>query len=260
MVHPEFDNKPLRQYLLGDLDEDERIEIEARLLLDKDYNDQSLIAEDELIDNYLDVVLSPAERDRFEQIIEKTPDLQKKIRIREAIERLITEPRSDARPATDPESTHSAFVLKSFLQKIRWKPTFALASLIIALGLGIYWFLEERSESRTGMTALNNAYRQGRPLEPRISGLNHAPYSVKRGAEAPLTGQDKLSLDHAARIFLDWAAQKPGPLSYQAVGRYYLTQKNYVQAIDQFNMALKADAEKPRLGHKEKGNFKTISP
>src|SRR5678815_4097534 len=110
MAHTEFDNKPLRKYLFGDLDEEERIEIEARLLIDKDYNDQSLIAEEELIEDYLDGALSPAERDRFEQLIEKTPGLQKKIRIREAIEKLIKEPRSGAGPATDPESTQSTFI------------------------------------------------------------------------------------------------------------------------------------------------------
>src|SRR5262249_53284473 len=148
-----------------------------------------------------------------------SPDMKRRIRIREAIQRVVTEPRSEVWPATGQVSKNPIFVLKSFLHKIHWKPIFALVCLVTALGAGTYWLLEERSESRTGMLALNDAYRQGRPLEPRISGLNHAPYSVKRGAESPLTGQGKLALDHAARIFLDWAVQKPGPRSYQAVGR-----------------------------------------
>src|SRR5262249_20856207 len=128
--------------------------------------------------------------------------------------------------------------------------------IVISLGLGAYWLLVSQSELRKGMLALNEAYSQERPLEPRISVLNYAPYSVKRGPEmTPLIGQRKLALDRAARIFLDLVIEKAGPASYHAAGRYYLTQRDYNQAIDQFNSALNAEKEKPQLDNEEKSRL-----
>jgi len=253
MQYQENDKNILRRYLLCDLDEETRIEIESRLLLDNDYNDQLRIVEDELIDDYVCGDLPSPLREKFEKHTLLMPEIPRKVRIREAIDGFASlSSQSEARRNAAKFSLH----LLSFIRKLRWQPIAGLAVIVISLGIGAYWLLVSQSELRKGMTALNEAYSQERPLEPRISALNHAPYSVKRGSEmAPLIGQRKLALDRAARIFLDLVSEKAGPTSYHAAGRYYLTQKDYAQAIDQFNSALNAEKARPQLDHEEKSQL-----
>lgn len=62
----ESDNK-LTQYLLGDLSNEERIEVEDRYLSDEKFFDDLLVAEDELIDDYVRGRMSRADRERFER-------------------------------------------------------------------------------------------------------------------------------------------------------------------------------------------------
>src|SRR5215813_5001244 len=253
MQYQENDKNILRRYLLCDLDEEIRIEIESRLLLDNDYNDQLRIVEDELIDDYVCGELPSPLREKFEKHTLLMPEIPRKVRIREAIDGFASlSSQSEARRNAAKFSLH----FPSFIRKLRWQPIAGLAVIVISLGIGAYWLLVSQSELRKGMTALNEAFSQERPLEPRISALKHAPYSVKRGSEmAPLIGQRKLALDRAARIFLDLVSEKAGPTAYHAAGRYYLTQKDYAQAIDQFNSALNAEKARQQLDPEDKSQL-----
>ncbi len=66
MQASELENK-LARYLLGELSERERIEIEERYLSDGDFFDEMSVAEDELIDAYVRGRLSGEDRELFEQ-------------------------------------------------------------------------------------------------------------------------------------------------------------------------------------------------
>ena len=57
----------LRQYVLGELDEDARVELEERLVMEPDMFDLLGPTEDELTEEYLEDVLSPTERIGFER-------------------------------------------------------------------------------------------------------------------------------------------------------------------------------------------------
>src|SRR5262245_14954609 len=86
MQYQENDKNILRRYLLCDLDEETRIEIESRLLLDNDYNDQLRIVEDELIDDYVCGDLPSPLREKFEKHTLLMPEIPRKVRIRETID------------------------------------------------------------------------------------------------------------------------------------------------------------------------------
>ena len=60
-------DKKLTRYLLGDLSEQERIEIEDRYLSNKEFFDELVVAEDELIDDCVRGKLSGKDRELFEQ-------------------------------------------------------------------------------------------------------------------------------------------------------------------------------------------------
>lgn len=68
----------LKSYLLGNLDEPRRGEVEQRLLYDGEFFEELLISEDELVDNYVAGRLTDIEKKRFESHFLITPDRHRK--------------------------------------------------------------------------------------------------------------------------------------------------------------------------------------
>ena len=58
--------------MLGELNEQQREEVEERLMMDDDFFNESLLAEDDLIDDYLQGELSTDEQKKFEATILST--------------------------------------------------------------------------------------------------------------------------------------------------------------------------------------------
>ncbi len=250
------DDALLRRYLLGELAPDEEMKVEERLISDDDYIEQLGVVEDELIDSYARDDLKAQEREKFKKHFLVTPERRSKLHLAQSLFRHVNE--KAAVTATSPGFLE---LLRSSLAPSLRKPALGavMAILAIAFGFGIYYqFFTQQSDIRKGLQALNDATSQQRPVEPRISALNYAPYSVKRGDEkSKMSGQVRLSLDRAARIFLDLVNENPTPASYHAAGRYYLTQKDYVQAITQFNSALEADKGKIQLNNTQKAQLQS---
>lgn len=70
----------VRQYLLGQAPPEESSQIEERLLTDAAFYEELLIAEDELVDDYLAGELSDSDRKSCETLFLLTPERQQKIR------------------------------------------------------------------------------------------------------------------------------------------------------------------------------------
>lgn len=75
----------IRQYLLGQLPQEDSARLEERLLSDSDFFEELLIAEEELIDEYLGGDLSQAERPGFETHFLVAPERQGKLRFGRAL-------------------------------------------------------------------------------------------------------------------------------------------------------------------------------
>ena len=73
------EQKQTRLYLLGNLPPKDLAELEVRLLADKGFHEELLVAEDELIDEYLADRLPGAERESFESHFLITPERQQKL-------------------------------------------------------------------------------------------------------------------------------------------------------------------------------------
>src|ERR1044071_3387655 len=73
------------QYLLGQADPEESSSFEERLVTEKDFYDELTIAEDELIDQYLDGDLTRVEREQFESHFLSSPDRRQKVRFGSAL-------------------------------------------------------------------------------------------------------------------------------------------------------------------------------
>lgn len=75
----------IRRFLLDGLEEAEREQLEERFLTDSSFKEQVLMAESELIDNYLEGALDTADREKFRQVFENTPELSRKVGIAQSV-------------------------------------------------------------------------------------------------------------------------------------------------------------------------------
>ena len=94
---PNIDKREMRDYLLGNLDAERRAAIEESILCDPGIYEELLVAEEELIDQYVTNNLSPSEREQFETKFLITAERQKQLRfgrLLTAIPRLPTGHRS----------------------------------------------------------------------------------------------------------------------------------------------------------------------
>lgn len=83
------DQERLRQYLLGRLPLEERPPLEERLLTDGEFFEELLIAEDELVDDYLSGEQSEAEREGFETYFCVAPERRQKVRFARALKKYV---------------------------------------------------------------------------------------------------------------------------------------------------------------------------
>jgi hypothetical protein len=71
----------IRQFLLGSVDDSERQRIESRFMSDAGFNQRVVIAEDDLIEDYLENSLAPEDTDKFLAQYGYGPEQQRRLRI-----------------------------------------------------------------------------------------------------------------------------------------------------------------------------------
>jgi tetratricopeptide (TPR) repeat protein len=214
----------LKEYLLGQLHEPDEDRVETRLLSDRQYGEEFDIVVSELTDQYVAGEIQGPERDQMERYFFASPARREKLRI--------------------------AAALKEYKQHVRggkrWVPSRELkvaASILIVFGLAfaVWWILKGDAdlELKKGLAALQDAYREQRAVEPRVSALAYAPFSVRRGPEVDNSINDDL---RRAELHLGQAVKdKPGPETYHALGKVYLAQGKPDEAIKQFEESLKGN-------------------
>src|SRR5215204_2687212 len=76
----------LRQFLLGDVDDQQRQRLESMFVTGALSKERVMAVEQHLVDDYLDDSLTPADRERFLAQYGETPAEQRKLRIAQAIQ------------------------------------------------------------------------------------------------------------------------------------------------------------------------------
>lgn len=80
-------DETLRRYLLGQVSEEEGKQIEDLFLTDAQFNERMEIAENELIDAYIDAELSADDERRFTDRFAQTEKQRQRIRIAAAVKK-----------------------------------------------------------------------------------------------------------------------------------------------------------------------------
>jgi CHAT domain-containing protein/Tfp pilus assembly protein PilF len=233
------DQNTLRRYLLGELMQEELDPVEERLLVENNFFEEFELVKEDLIDLYVNQQLTPEELQRFEQFFLTTAERREDVRHAQALARQAKKSRQEAKQSEEKKHLTTERSRRGFLWE--WLvPTPSLrfaATLILIIGVGfLAWrtFIY-RSDLQEGLMALKTAYKLQRPVEARVSGLDYAPGPARGGNEIRV---DAISRDRAAQFLFHAEKDEPGPESYHALGLFYLTEKKFDQATEEFKKAL----------------------
>ncbi len=221
----------LRRYLLGELSDEDQQQIEERLLVDNDYVEQMLIAEEDLIDDYLNGALPPSQRETYQKRFPATREGQQKIQAARALKNHLNKFQT-------PEPAFMSRFL-SAIGGLFSPPVLKFATALLVVGVGVLnWTLFFRqTDLKKGMVALTEAYKEQRPIEARITGLPYAPFP---GAGSSHAQTNKVKLSAVDSAFHKLSEKSPTPASLHVLGKYFLTEKNFDEAVKHLEEGLKA--------------------
>jgi hypothetical protein len=123
----------MKQYLLGELTESEQQELEQRLMTNDEYFEQLLIAEDELVDEYLQGTLSPREQEKFNDHFLCTPERREKLRFSRSLQRYVSA------NAERPRTARAWLSFFDFLRAPYLIKGWSMATALLLLVLGGSW-------------------------------------------------------------------------------------------------------------------------
>lgn len=239
-----LEQKTVRKYLLGTLgDAGELRRIEENILLNDDFAEQISIAEDELIEEFLDGELSQQEAEGFRQFFLDVPERRQKLALIENLRKYAVT--NDVQPDIQNNENEDRGFFGYFLSPAFLR--FAVVVLVFGVIGAVVWrtvFYE--SDVDKGLAQLSNAYRGTRPLESRSTAdFGYAPFTVTRGETVSPT--DAKALDRAERFLLDAAENPSDAQAHHALGLFYLNEKQLDKALDEFNLALQITPENAKL-------------
>lgn len=150
----------IARYLLGELPEEQQVEIEDRAFQDKDYLASITAVENDLIDEYVRHELSAAERRRFEERFLASAERRKRVEFARALASVASETVVVEKPA----AISWRDSLKAFISGLNPAGQFALAAIMLLLIVGGAWLLTETLRLRRQFTGLQ-AESQSRQSE-----------------------------------------------------------------------------------------------
>ena len=138
----------IRRYLLGDVSEEERERMERRLITEDDLYQQMLIAEDDLIDEYVSGALPAQDGANFGRHFLQAPELRQDVRFAVALRARAL--KSAPLATTAGESKTSRPSLLEWFGKFFMRPAFgvALAAALLAVALLAAWLATQNSQLR----------------------------------------------------------------------------------------------------------------
>ena len=238
------ERQTVRKYLLGTLDDTGELRrIEEKLMLNDDFTEHIAIAEDELIEQYLDGELSAQESEKFRQFFLAAPERKQKLAFIKNLKNYAA--KTGIQPASlknekERQSFFGWFLTPEFLR-------FAVVILLFGvIGLIVWRTAIYESDLDKGLAQMRAAYQGTRPLESRSTvDFGYAPLTVTRGGK--VSPSDPKSLDRA-RFLLGNAAENPSDAqAHHALGIFYLNEKVFDKALEEFNTALEISPDDAKI-------------
>jgi hypothetical protein len=155
----------IRRYLLGDLSEQEREQVEQRLMSDDDLYQQLLVAEDELIDEYVSDELPEQERAKFSHHFLSVPELRQDVKLAAVLRKHALETAQQEVVAHKPAAPTRVSPF-GWLGTLFTRPAFgtSLAALLLAAVVLAAWLAARNSQLKRQLGQLQ--VRQSPTPEP----------------------------------------------------------------------------------------------
>lgn len=142
------DSGPIRHYLLGELSEQEREQVEHRLMSDDDLYQQLLLAEDDLIDEYVSDTLPEQDRAKFSRRFLQVPELRQDVRSTMALRKYALKTAPQVAVGDTPVVPH--FSLRDRFRNFFMQPALGVsfAVALLAAVLLVAWLAAQNSQLR----------------------------------------------------------------------------------------------------------------
>ncbi|MFL6277345.1 MAG: tetratricopeptide repeat protein [Blastocatellia bacterium] len=192
------------------------------------------VVEDELIDDAAARELSAEEQAHFDSHFLAAPDRRTRLELSLALH-------DHARQA-------DSCIAKIIRFLRRPSPRVYLSFATAAVLLIILWLIipSPGTDVSKGLQALNQAYREQRPTEARITGFDYAPLPPStRGSEQERV--DPVARERAEQILQGAVTNHPDAQAYHALGRLYLAEHKFAEAIELFDEASRLNANNAQL-------------
>src|SRR6185369_617354 len=237
MGEPLKSEETIREYLLGRVSDEATLEgLEELLFTDEEFCSRVALAEDGLINDYAFGTLNHEDAESFRATLASDPERLRNLELTEALrEKALARNLSKAKLKP---SYFSSIIL--FFRQPVYAGAFAVL-LIAAVVLGIYF---SRRSNTDDLAELKSIYKQARPTESRISEFDYAPLSQLRGA--PDTGNEK-RLRRIENNLIEATEKTSNAETHHALGRFWLTQHKYPDAIKELEAALKFAPQNARI-------------
>ncbi|HYV11280.1 MAG TPA: CHAT domain-containing protein [Pyrinomonadaceae bacterium] len=186
------------------------------MLSDPVYGEEFDIVVDEITDQYVAGEIKGEEREHVEKYFLKSDQRREKVKYAAALK---------------------TYQSKQPVSRKWWNsPQFRVAAavIIVASVFIVIRNLTRPSPANDGMKALQQAYRDQRPLEARINGWSYAPAISLRGTPKV----DYVQRDRAASILQNAANEHRDANALHQLGQFYLAERQFDKAIDQLEAAL----------------------
>lgn len=220
----------LRAYLLGRLENERDAEaLDERLLTDDEFFEELSFQEDELVEDYLDDLLTDDERDAFERHFLVSDERREKLKFAKAFERKLGS--GDVTAVETEPRTGFWSALAAYLTPV---PLVTAAVILVISGV-IVWTVYRRPAADEALIALNRAYATERTVESRITEIGHAPfYDVRNNREPQIDANERMRAELEARRRVSSSGRAE---DHHALGRVLLLKREFDEAIGELETA-----------------------
>jgi len=161
--------KLIARYLLGELPEDQQVEIEDRAFSDKDYLASITAVENDLIDEYVRGELSATDRQRFETRFLASAERRKRVEFATALRTVVSEsPIPEKKLVQNMPQWSWRDSLYAFINGLNPAARLALVAATILLIVGAAWLFAETLRLRRQVNQLQAEKQSGQDFQQAL--------------------------------------------------------------------------------------------
>lgn len=164
----------IKQYLLGELDEELCEQLERRVISDSNYKQEVLITEGELLDDFVSGELSPHDRELFLRHFLASPVQRRKLETAKALHAYATSRRTPVQPVVEDGWLKNLFALfRSRNRFLQFASAAALFLLLAGSAALIYWIVSSQKrpyyDELIGLNQVSNPILEPGPSVAAVS-------------------------------------------------------------------------------------------